>query len=885
MGRQDKFSPSKFNLDLVPRRWLVDAVCSSIASNAVTLIVAPTGSGKSALLSQTLEALPGDGAVAVWYNCDHFDREAGRFVSMLDQALAGQPEDAGRERSTIEALLSADDPKGLVDAIVERGCPVVLFIDNFHLCDSEETSEALDVLIRESRGLLHVAIGSRRTPRLSLGHLRLRGLVGEFGAGDLAFSVGEARHLIGEDCPTDADAVDRVIQRTEGWAAGLQLVRLLVRVGASLRRLAEEFSGADRDIGQLLNEEVCNILPPALRDFLLQVSVLDRISAELAEAVTGDTEAPYHFRDMQERNLFVLPLDRQGRQVRLHAMFRDFLMTQAAHLDTGLAGRSLRRAATWHWAQGEWIEAIDYAFRAGDFALAAEWLDKCAPDLLARRGETARFLSCAERLPSGVELKPRVVFWMIWAALFSGDYERAGELMNVHAEVLAQTDANRSQVELLRFLVAYFTHRYVDALSLGKTWLEGDPVGEAFDRATVTVAMALCHRTQLDMVSAQRCLDLARYEIARAPTSYGLAWISTLTAQFLLLQGRVSTACHEIEGMLTGLHPSDLIRGSSELVLADVYYERGALDQARKLIRRSLPTIAQHGNIDIALCGWRVAARLTLLTEGPEAALELLRGVEHLSIRRFGGAALRMIHLLRNEIILDLGAEIRRSIEIDDSGESGDEAAGIDTPELKEWCRLLSAKRNLVSGNPRRAIADILPVITATRASGRLRLWVQASCVKAAAHFADGEPAFAIRTLMEAVECAATHGMVRSILDHDAILRPLGPLIGQYMKTNRAGLSRDVTRLVDLLTAALPALPEEDFDDEEVAFPTGIRLSKKEYRVLTMVSQGLTNGQIAERLFISLPTVKWHLRNIFGKLDVRTRTAAVAKARSISMLQ
>jgi ATP/maltotriose-dependent transcriptional regulator MalT len=887
MGSREKFSPPAFNLALVQRRRLVEAVAASMADNTVTLIVAPTGSGKSALLVQAMEAWTASGGEAAWFACDHFDAEGGRFLSMFEQALPGGPgaDDGGGDRSAIEALLSAHDPKGVADAIVARGRRVAVVIDNLHLCDSPEVADALDVLIRESRGLLHLVIGSRRQPRLTLGHLRLRGLVREFDAADLAFSPDEARDLIGCDCRADADAVERVIQRTEGWAAGLQLVRLLVQSGASLRQLAEGFSGADQDVGQFLNEEVFRTVPPPLQSFLLKVAILDCISADLSEAVTADPEAHRHFLEMQERNLFVTRLDRQGTQVRLHAMFRDFLTMQGARRDPALAGRCLRRAAVWHHDKGDWIEAIDYAFRAGDLKLAAAWLEACAAELLTRRGETARFLTCAERLSESGHVSPGITFWRIWATLFSGDYDRASGMMDEHLEVLQRHDPKGSQLGQLQFMVAFFAHRHAEALALGRQWLDSDPESTPFDRASVLLGMALCQRTQLDMASAMKCCELARQEIAPAPTNYGLAWMATLVAHFMLLQGRPVAAAKEIEDMLAQHPPTALMRGTAELVLAEAYYERGLFDQARLLIRRSLPTIALHGSIDVALCGWRVAARLAVHERGAAAALDLLREVEPLSIRRFGMAALRMLHLLRAEIILDLDPEVRRSLEIGPAADGADALPVSDTPETAEWQRLLSAKRNLVSGHPRRAIADVLPVLAATRVGGRLRLWVQASCVKAAAHRADGEPTFALRTLMEAIEQAAAHGMVRSIADQQAILRPLAPAIAQYVRSAQGTLTPEVLALAGQLAGTLPGAAADDDAATEDEPAVEARLSKKEYRVLAMVSQGMTNGQITERLFVSLPTVKWHLRNIFEKLDVRTRTAAVAKARSLGMLQ
>ncbi|MDD3445453.1 MAG: hypothetical protein PHS60_08590, partial [Zavarzinia sp.] len=307
MNTSEKFSPPAFNLVLRDRPRLVQGVTASIRANVVTCVTAPTGSGKSALLHQVMDAWNAEGEAdrCIWFGCDHFDREARRFVALLERAVAGIPPEAPSGRSPIETLMSANDPKGVADAIVAGGRRVVLFLDNFHLCDDDETARALDILIAECRGMLHPVISSRRATRLALGHLRMRGLVGEFEAQDLAFTPDEARDLIGHECQADDDAVDRIIERTEGWAVALQLVRMLARAGAGLRVLSKEFSGADQDIGQFLNEEVLRTLPAAMRDFLLSICPLDRFSASLAEAVSLRPDARVLFEEMKERNLFV----------------------------------------------------------------------------------------------------------------------------------------------------------------------------------------------------------------------------------------------------------------------------------------------------------------------------------------------------------------------------------------------------------------------------------------------------------------------------------------------------------------------------------------------------------------------------------------------------
>ncbi|MDD3444152.1 MAG: LuxR C-terminal-related transcriptional regulator, partial [Zavarzinia sp.] len=631
---------------------------------------------------------------------------------------------------------------------------------------------------------------------------------------------------------------------------------------------------------------VLRTLPAAMRDFLLSICPLDRFSASLAEAVSLRPDARVLFEEMKERNLFVAPLDRGGHQVRLHSMFREFLVRQASRQGDGPLFESLRRAAEWHRDRGEWIDAIDYAFRARQDELAAHWLEEGAEELLTRQGETARFLSCAERLPPALRARPALAYWMIWAALFSGAHDRAAGLLAEHMEGLERQEGFGVQVGLLRFLTTYFSHRYVDAMTLGRQWLASDPPGLAFDRATVAVAMALCHRTQLDMQGARKAFEVSHQLIAEVASDYGAAWVAALTALFFLLTGRPVAARDVIQDALRRLEPGELMRGSAELVLAEAYYEMNELDQARQLVARSLSTVAQHGNIDVALSGWMVAARLTLLDKGPQAALDLLRQVQALGVRRFGSPIVLQIQCLREEIILDLNYDVRRGLDIGEAeGKAEAEGDQPPSPEIAENLKLLTAYRSIVSGNPRRAVAEIMPVLTATRSGGRLRRWVLASCIKAAAHHAAGETTFALRALMEAVEVCAPLGLRRCLLDHAAIVRPLASALAHHVKTMRDSLDPGAAALAFALAGGAheDVVPGEEASEEGTG--AGAKLSRKEYKVLAMVSQGMTNQQITERLFVSLPTVKWHLRNIYDKLEVRTRTAAVAKARSMGMLQ
>ena len=873
MVQFDKFEVPDAGIGLVPRQDLESRVFESIARKKLTYVVAPAGSGKSMLLARLHRTADTHGFVPVWFGCEEADLDGPHFLSQIDLALgtlrpAGAAPNRSRGPRSVETILQK------AKAI---GRPVLLSLDNFHLCDGQETGDHVRDLVKQSQGSLQIVVSSRHLPRIDVASLRMQGQVGEFSATDLAFTSEEAGRFVSlrPGRLTD-ERVQNLIRRTEGWAAALQIIRLLVLDGADIDRIASDFSGADDNVRDFLYEEVFRSLPVGTREFLVSIAHLDRICADLAVAVTENSDAVVQFEDIIERNLFVLPLDRKRQWIRLHSVFRDFLVAQAAREPPDIARQRLQLAANWHWNNGFALPAITYALEAADPRQAVAWLRECANEVIVNRGELVAFRACCERLSVELEEETDIVIWMVWAAAFSLSWSEASML---HAKYVANLEASAHASQralLLRTLLTYFSHDFKTAIELGQRWMTRADVASTFDRATIAAVMAMSLRTCLQKTQALAWLDRARHDVAQTNSTYGQAWVSTISAFFSLIEGRPIAARDELERLLAGEPADSLIRGTAEPILAEAYYELDQLDEAREVVRRSFPTLMQHGALDIALAGWKTAAFLTLYDSGPNAALRLLDEAEDAALRRYGQRGSLLLRTLKVQIAQRLSDEIRRDVQARGIGEQALPA------ESSDWClefvelrTMLKARQHLLDGRPRQAISTLNPVLVASRSEARLGMWIEASCIKAAAEYADGNTKKGERTLIDCISRAAPLGMCRSFLDQENLLRAFGPALLKYRSRAGSVLTPEVNALISNLLRIMRVgeVAQEDADYQQPVES----LTPQEVKVLALLSEGFANKDIADHMILAMPTVKWHIYNIFRKLDVRSRTAAVRK--------
>ena len=383
----------------VPRPRLAGALGEGLARRLI-LVCAPAGSGKTALLAGW--ARSGNRPVA-WLSLDAADNDPVRFwrhvVAALDRARPGIGERVG-------PLLGPPAPpsfEGLVTALIndlaaQRGDgEVLLVLDDYHLIDAQPVHVSLGFLLEHLPPGLHLVLASRADPPLPLARLRAGGQLAELRAADLRFSAEEAAALLRESAGADlpAAAVAALAARTEGWVAGLQLAALSLRGQADPAGFVAAFSGSHRYVLDYLAEEVLDRQHEELRTFLLETSVLERLSGGLCDAVTGRTDSQAMLERVEQAGLFLVPLDEVRGWWRYHHLFADLLRARLQQQRPGRVPALHRAAAAWCEEHGLADDAVRHALAAGDAAWAARLVERHVETFLVpQRGrDPARWLS------------------------------------------------------------------------------------------------------------------------------------------------------------------------------------------------------------------------------------------------------------------------------------------------------------------------------------------------------------------------------------------------------------------------------------------------------------------------------------------------------------
>jgi LuxR family maltose regulon positive regulatory protein len=360
----------------VRRGRLVQSLIAG-AQTKLTLVDAPPGSGKTSLLSEW-HADPNERRPFAWVSLDPADNDPVRFYDGVIAALQMIHADLGAQAQaalhTPATTLADHVLPLLVNDLAGLPKPLVLVLDDYHVIRNDQIHRPTDALIERLPATAHLVLATRSDPPLALGRLRARGQLTEIRADDLRFTTAEAGMFLNEvlGLELDEDEVASLCERTEGWAAGLQLAGLSVKGRNDRRQFIDAFAGDDQQIVDYLGAEVLDRQPPPVREFLLRSSILDRLSGPLCAAVTGAGDATVLLRQLERDNLFIVPLDSRREWSRYHHLFAELLRHELARTKPELLPQLHRRAAEWYRQEGAIHEAIEHATAAGDFADASE---------------------------------------------------------------------------------------------------------------------------------------------------------------------------------------------------------------------------------------------------------------------------------------------------------------------------------------------------------------------------------------------------------------------------------------------------------------------------------------------------------------------------------
>lgn len=872
----------------------------------LTLISAPAGFGKSTL---AVELAHRAARRAAWLSLDRSDNDPGRWGAYLAAALlqAGLP--IGEQMQSIlqlegqtvfDALAAA-----LINDVAGAGSPLMLVLDDYHLIQAGEIHEAVALLLDRMPPTFHMVIVTRARPPLPIARLKARGDLTEITAADLRLTSDEAsaflRRTMGMDLP--ADAVAALMARTEGWVAGLQLAALSLQGAADWDAAIESFGGRSPDVLGYLLGEVIDQQPEVVRTFLFRTAVLDRLTGPLCEALTGHADGHRTLQALEQANLFVFPLDPERRWYRYHPLFAEFLLARLRDAvgDTGIA--ELRhRAAHWYHREGHLAEAVDSLLLAGAFEQAADWIADGFADW-STRGSLLPLRHWVDRLPKSVmQQQPRLAMLAAWVLITNGDvqadhrFTQTADYLDMASGALKQAHGSGADVgESLGVLAAVRTAlapwapvrqcpmcivQYVaHAERCASEARERLPGSSVFWRSVVSSSLGSVYLRAGDVAGAAHAFGEAARLGARSGNLTAAVAALQRHAQLLTILGRLSAAD---EAYREAVRLAAQMGGEALPIMAPIYlgiglvcFERNDLGGAARHLAEARRRYEAGGNA--APEALLALARICQAQGDAAAAAELVEEAgDVLAARTKLRAASFAAWPDGVRVLLAQGdvAGARRWVQA--GGVTLDQEPNLwRAPEYMALARVLVAERK---AQP--ALTLLRTLRGAVAASGCRQLEAEAWLVEAMALHALGDARTACTCVQDALALTWTEGYVRLFADAG----PIEALLVQIQGELQRGRDADVPYrgYVDqLLATLLGEQPVAALTPASTAPTLAEPLTARERQILQLVASGCSNQDVARELFLGVSTVKWHLLNIYGKLQVRSRTQAVARAREL----
>jgi LuxR family transcriptional regulator, maltose regulon positive regulatory protein len=863
------------------------ALLDAGVTRPVTLVAAPAGSGKTTMLTCWLASVAPPGTVA-WLSLDPGDNDPVRFWTYVLAALCRSgavPADSGLR--TLQPSPRGDDAllPSLLHGLDELASPVVLVLDDVHELTEPGVLDGIGFLVRHAPPQLRLVLSTRADPPLPLHRLLVSGRLTQLRAADLAFTVAEVAELLaGYDYRSrlSEDDVAVLQARTEGWAAGLRLAAVSMQQQPDVHRFVTELAGDDRSLAGYLVSEVLERQPAELRSFLLRTCVVDELSGELADALTGRDDGERTLARLERANAFVVALGSRREWYRYHPLFAELLRYELRREAPHEVAELRRRAARWFAGHGLPADAVQQAVTVRDWGYAAELIAEHGLGL-ALRGHDQGFRDLLDRLPADVaRLDPELVLLTAAERIAAADDGAEASLLLAREQERMLADDRRPRFTLIlaicRLLRARRAGDLNEALAAGRAALAAhEQLGGGADAdgmAAAARAVALAGLGSAELWTGE--LDAAEVHLQAGEAAAAL-WaglddvrldcLSTL-ALLQAIQGRLSLAVRTADAAVgsAGEHAGASAVAGALLALAWVHYQRDDLATAGSYLQRAAEGAGTAADQPLRAAIKILRARLRDAQDDPVGALAEL-GATRQDLAGWDPPRLLWRWLATIEAELHLAAgDTEPATALLGSVDPGEQVAA---PEAVALARL-----RLVEGDPAAAVSTLSAFLDGTTPAADLETRIRARLLHALASHELDDVEQAAASLRHAVDLAEPEDHRQIFLDGGA---PGRALVARY---------RD---WVDVAWPFLDELAQAALDPAPAAaspMPALIeRLSERERAVLRYLPTMLTFVEIGSELYISVNTTKSHVRSIYRKLGVVGRRDAVRRARQLQLLR
>jgi LuxR family maltose regulon positive regulatory protein len=890
--------------NLVPRPRLTARLQAGVTGK-LTLIAAPAGFGKTTLINAWHAAVSSALPLA-WVALDAGDNDPIRFWSYVIAAL--DTLHAGVGTAPLALLQSPQPPPiesiltALLNTVSGWTTDVALVLDDYHLIDAPPIHQALALLLDHLPSRLHLVIATRADPPLPLGRLRARGELTELRADDLRFTPAEAAAFLTEvmRLPLSAKAVAALETRTEGWIAGLQFAALAMRDRTDLAGFVAAFTGSNRFVVDYLAEEVLLHLPQHLQTFLLQTAILDRMCGPLCDTLLrGDQSDPLRatsqtlLEGLERANLFIVPLDDTRQWYRYHHLFVDVLRGRlAGGATTERVARLHRRASAWFEDHGFVAEAVQHALAVSDWDQAAR-LVELHGDAVWMRGELATLMRWLMLLPdTAFEKRPKLALnhaFILSAldALALSERRVAAAERALHAGHL-QDMPLLGQAAVCRTVIALLADGPAEAtIAAGRRALEILPESSTTWRGHANMLLGVGYYAQAGNVDLglQTLAEAERVGLLAAD-AFTVANAAAHTSIVLEICGQLHASKqrnqHYLERASEPFWQGVPLAGYARFGLSRVLYEHNDLRAAYDQLTEAIPQLEAWSLKRPLIVSCVLLARVHQAMGEPEPARE--RMGRAIAIVQKDNLKQTFSHWEAYQARMDLAqgslaAAARWGREIEPS------ASGELNP-AHEFDHITLAQVYLAQHRLDDAQGLLARLLPAAQAAGRLGRALAIRVLQALTADAQGDQVGALTILERALTLAEPEGYVRTFVDEGA---PMAVLLA-HVARGESPVAAYAATLLAAFPAQTKASDRRRGDAAQAARHTTTTaalvepLSSRELEVLRLIADGHSNQAIADILIVAVSTVKRHVNNIYGKLDVQSRTQALVRARELNLL-
>jgi LuxR family maltose regulon positive regulatory protein len=888
---------------IVLRPRLLERLYGGLSSGRkLTIISAAAGFGKTTLVSEWVASC---GRPVAWLSLDEGDNDPIRFLTYIIAALQTIAANIGEG---VLGLLQAPQPQpiesiltALINEITVFPEDFIFVLDDYHIVDSKPVDNALAFLLEHLPPQMHLVFATREDPQIPLALLRARGQLTELRAADLRFTPAEAAEFLNQamGLQLSAEDITALETRTEGWITGLQLAALALQASLSMHSTPDtscfirSFTGSHRFVLDYLVEEVLQRQPEHIRSFLLQTSILDRLNGSLCDAVTGQKDGKGNLETLERGNMFIVTLDDQRQWYRYHHLFTEVLLAHAQEEQPGQLPLLHMRASAWYEQNNLLPEAIRHALAAKDFEQAARLAEIAWPETFHTNRQNTLFLSWMKALPDEIiHARPVLCAGYAWALQDMSQFEEASRWLNAAenppgSAVLYADEAEfqtlPGNIAAARAYVAMALGNAPEAEQQARRALSLLSEADLFRRAgaIAIVGMASLQNGNLDGAAAAISEGM---EMAVMAGSSDIALSGAFPlVDIRLVQGRLREAVKIFENLLekTETPGKPALPGTPDLYLGlcGLLLEQGDTETARQFLQKSGDLGESVGLPDWLYRSCVTHARYEEITGDLDQAFEQIDQAERVympsalpNLRPLGALKARMWvkrGMLGEALVWAREQNLTPYNELDFFHEF----------EHITLARVLIARyKNDPAAGPIHEAIDLLErLLQAAETGGRMGSVVEILVVQALAFQAQGNISRALASLERALALAEPEGYVRIFVDEGKAMRLL---IEKRSRNHDQLLSGYADKLLAVFARPM-AIPPPKAND----LPSSIidPLSERELEVLRLLGTELSGPEIARELVVSLNTLRTHTKNIFNKLGVNNRRAAVRRADELNL--